>query len=95
VGHKSFVRKGGSDEPGGRSSFKGQTRPNNKAHESNTKVDALLYCKGKTVSELRFMGHTLSDKRQATSDKRQATSDKRQATSDKRQAPRKRLATPS
>jgi len=85
VGHKSFVRKGGSDEPGGRSSFKGQTRPNNKAHESNTKVDALLYCKGKTVSELRFMGHTLSDKRQAPRLDCQRGGD----------VSRKRLATPS
>jgi len=60
--HKSFVRKDGSDEPGGGGSFKGQTR-SNETHESNTDADARLYRKGKTASELRFMGHTLSDNR--------------------------------
>jgi hypothetical protein len=62
AGHKSFVRKDGSDEPGGGGSFKGQTR-SNETHESNTDADARLYRKGKTASELRFMGHTLSDNR--------------------------------
>ena len=42
--------------------FKGQTR-SNATHESSTDADARLYRKGKTASELRFMGHTLSDNR--------------------------------
>ena len=60
--HKSFVRKDGSDEPGSGGSFKGKTR-SNETHESSTDADAKLYRKGKTASELRFMGHTLSDNR--------------------------------
>ena len=32
-------------------------------HESKTDADARLYRKGNTASELRFMGHTLSDNR--------------------------------
>ena len=32
-------------------------------HESATDADAKQYRKGKTASELRFMGHTLSDNR--------------------------------
>jgi transposase len=60
--HKSFVRKDGSDEPGSGGSFKGKTR-SNETHESSTDADARLYRKGKTASELRFMGHTLSDNR--------------------------------
>ena len=72
--HKSFVRKDrpdadGSDgedknddgdrEPG---NFKGQKR-SNETHASTTDADARLYRKGKTASELRFMGHTLTDNR--------------------------------
>ena len=60
--HKSFVRKDGSDEPGSGGSFKGHKR-SNETHESSTDADARLYRKGKTASELRFMGHTLSDNR--------------------------------
>ena len=60
--HKSFVRKDGSDEPGSGGSSKGKTR-SNETHESSTDADAKLYRKGKTASELRFMGHTLSDNR--------------------------------
>ena len=66
--HKSFVRKGGKDDDDGNSNndlgadFKGQTRSND-THESSTDADARLYRKGKTASELRFMGHTLSDNR--------------------------------
>ena len=60
--HKSFVRKDGSDGDQGGGSFKGQRR-SNETHESSTDVDARLYRKGKTASELRFMGHTLSDNR--------------------------------
>ena len=62
AGHKSFVRKDGSDEPAGSGSFKGQTR-SNETHESATDADARAYRKGKTGSELRFMGHTLTDNR--------------------------------
>lgn len=60
AGHKSFVRKDGSDDDAG--NFKGQRR-SNETHESTTDADARLYRKGKTASELRFMGHTLSDNR--------------------------------
>ena len=79
AGHKSFVRKDrkddqdadGSDGEGksGNDSdnseagnFKGQKR-SNETHESTTDADARLYRKGKTASELRFMGHTLTDNR--------------------------------
>jgi len=60
AGQKSFVRKDGSDDNGG--NFKGQTRSND-THESTTDADARLYRKGKTASELRYMGHTLTDNR--------------------------------
>lgn len=60
AGHKSFVRKDGSDNDG--ANFKGQSRTND-THESTTDADARLYRKGNTASELRFMGHTLSDNR--------------------------------
>lgn len=60
AGHKSFVRKDGSDDDGG--NFKGKRRCND-THESTTDPDARLYRKGKTASELRYMGHTLSDNR--------------------------------
>lgn len=77
AGHKSFVPKvddkggGGGDgnDDGGSggntsssSDFKGQRRSNN-THESKTDGDARLYRKGNTASELRYMGHTLSDNR--------------------------------
>ncbi|WCM86806.1 IS5 family transposase [Acidovorax sp. NCPPB 3576] len=42
--------------------FKGQRRSND-THESTTDADARLYRKGNTASELRYMGHTLSDNR--------------------------------
>jgi hypothetical protein len=48
-----------AQEPG---NFKGQTRSND-THESTTGADARLYRKGNKASELRFMGHTLSDNR--------------------------------
>ena len=60
AGHKSFTRKDGSDDDAG--NFKGKKRSND-THESTTDSDARLYQKGKTGSELRFMGHTLSDNR--------------------------------
>lgn len=61
AGHKSFVRKDGDDDAGG-GDFKGQTRSND-THESTTDADSRLYRKGKTASELRYMGHTLTDNR--------------------------------
>jgi hypothetical protein len=63
AGHKSFVRKdrqGDDDTDAG--NFKDQKRSND-THESTTDADARLYRKGKTASELRFMGHTLTDNR--------------------------------
>ena len=61
--HRSFVRKDGSDDDaGGSGSFKGEKR-SNETHESKTDPDARLYRKGKTASELRYMGHTLTDNR--------------------------------
>lgn len=72
AGHKSFVRKDGGDgtQSGdgqggsntGSTDFRGQPR-NNDTHESKTDPDSRLYRKGKTASELRFMGHTLMDNR--------------------------------
>ena len=61
AGHKSFVRKDGSDDGDG-GNFKGETRSND-THASTTDADARLYRKGNTASELRYMGHTLSDNR--------------------------------
>lgn len=61
--HKSFVRKGGGDdddEDG--ANFRGEKR-SNETHQSKTDPDARLYRKGKTASELRFMGHALNDNR--------------------------------
>ena len=60
AGHKSFVRKDGDDDEGG--DFKGKSRSND-THASKTDPDARLYRKGNTASELRYMGHTLSDNR--------------------------------
>ena len=70
AGHKSFVRKddddagngGGADANSDGGNFKGQRRSND-THESTTDGDARLYRKGNTASELRYMGHTLSDNR--------------------------------
>jgi transposase len=63
--HKSFVPKddGGGDADGGDGSdFRGQRRSND-THQSKTDPDSRLYRKGKTASELRFMGHTLMENR--------------------------------
>jgi transposase len=61
--HKSFVPKDEDDNDGGDTGdFRGQTR-SNETHESTTDPDARLYRKGKTASELRYMGHTLCDNR--------------------------------
>ncbi|KAI3603665.1 Mobile element protein [Cupriavidus necator H850] len=54
------MRKDGSDDDSG--DFRGRKR-SNETHESKTDPDAKLYRKGKTASELRYMGHTLSDNR--------------------------------
>jgi IS5 family transposase len=77
AGHKSFVPKdvgqdGGSGASGGgidnatasttASDLKGQKRSND-THESRTDLDARLFRKGNTASELRYMGHTPSDNR--------------------------------
>lgn len=59
--HKSFVRKDGKDDDDG-GDFRGKTR-SNETHESSTDPDSRLFCKGKTASELRLMGHTLMDNR--------------------------------
>lgn len=62
AGHKSFVPKGDDQASGDGGDFKGEQRSND-THESKTDADARLYRKGNTASELRFMGHTLSDNR--------------------------------
>jgi transposase len=89
AGHKSFVRKDGSDDSdadgnatdtalthaatneapgedankaGSGKDFRGQPRSND-THASKTDPDSRLYRKGKTASELRFMGHTLMENR--------------------------------
>jgi transposase len=61
AGHKSFVRKDRDDDGEG-TDFRGDKR-SNETHESTTDPDARLFRKGKTASELRYMGHTLSDNR--------------------------------
>lgn len=62
--HKSFVPKGdgGDDASGDGSDFRGRPRSND-THASKTDPDSRLYRKGKTASELRFMGHTLMENR--------------------------------
>lgn len=62
AGHKSFVRKDGSDDGSDNGNFKGEGR-SNETHESTTDADARLYCKGDNASRLRYMGHTLTDNR--------------------------------
>ena len=62
AGHKTFVRKDGGDDEAGGGNFKGRTR-SNETHESKTDPDSKLYRKGNTASELRYMGHTLTDNR--------------------------------
>jgi IS5 family transposase len=54
--------KDGDDNAGGTGGFKGKKR-SNETHESKTDPDSRLYRKGKTASELRYMGHTLTDNR--------------------------------
>ncbi|MGF6901370.1 hypothetical protein P3T22_002640 [Paraburkholderia sp. GAS348] len=60
--HKSFVRKDDDQDPGEGGNFKGEIR-SHETHESKSDPDSRLYRKGKTASELRYMGHTLSDNR--------------------------------
>jgi len=65
--HKSFMPKdeGGDDADGNSgdgSDFRGRPR-SNETHASKTDPDSRLYRKGKTASELRFMGHTLMENR--------------------------------
>ncbi|MFM8901186.1 MAG: IS5 family transposase [Burkholderiales bacterium] len=65
AGHKSFVAKNDHQDGDGGATpgdFKSQRRSND-THESKTDGDAKLYRKGDTASELRYMGHTLSDNR--------------------------------
>ena len=63
AGHKSFVRRDDDDQGNGDGGhFKGEKRSND-THESKTDEDARLYRKGGTASEVRYMGHTLSDNR--------------------------------
>jgi transposase len=64
AGHKSFVPKDGDDDTdaGSTGGFKGEKR-GNETHESKTDPDSRLFRKGKTASELRYMGHTLTDNR--------------------------------
>jgi len=62
AGHKSFVRKDDDDDAGSGGDFRGESR-SNETHESKTDPDARLYRKGNTASELRYMGHTLTDNR--------------------------------
>jgi Transposase and inactivated derivatives len=62
AGHKSFAPKDGDDDAGGTGGFKGKKR-SNETHESKTDPDSRLFRKGKTASELRYMGHTLTDNR--------------------------------
>lgn len=62
--HKSFVRKDrdADGDDGDGADFHGEKRSND-THTSTTDPDARLYRKGKTASELRYIGHTLSDNR--------------------------------
>jgi transposase len=62
AGHKSFVPKGGKDDDADGGDFRGKPR-SNETHESSTDPESRLYRKGKTASELRFMGHTLMENR--------------------------------
>ena len=52
--------EGKDDDDGG--DFRGKSR-SNETHESSTDPDSRLFRKGKTASELRFMGHTLMENR--------------------------------
>jgi len=62
--HKSFMPKGDGEDGDGSDDgdFRGRPRSND-TRVSKTDPDSRLYRKGKTASELRFMGHTLMDNR--------------------------------
>jgi len=63
AGHKSFVPKDDDKGNGDGGNFKGEKR-SNATHQSKTDPDSRLYRKGNnTGSELRYIGHTLSDNR--------------------------------
>lgn len=63
AGHESFAHKDRTDDDDTNAgSFKDQKR-SNETHESTTDGDARLHRKGKTASELHFMGRTLTDNR--------------------------------
>jgi transposase len=63
AGYKSFVTKDCKDGEGSDSiNFRNQRR-SDETHESSTDGNARLYRKGKTASELSFMGHTRTDNR--------------------------------
>ena len=51
-----------ANKAGSSKDFRGQSRSND-THASKTDPDSRLYRKGKTASELRFMGHTLMENR--------------------------------
>jgi hypothetical protein len=54
--HRSFVRKADDDHGNGDGGNCKQQARSNQTHESTTDPDARVYCKGKTASELQFMG---------------------------------------
>lgn len=54
--------KDGDGGGSGGSDFRGRPRSND-THESKSDPDSRLYRKGKTASEMRFMGHTLMENR--------------------------------
>lgn len=69
--HKSFVPKdndagedsdAGDPDAGDGSHFRGSSR-SNASHATKTDPDSRLYRKGKTASQLYFMGHTLMENR--------------------------------
>lgn len=66
AGHKSFVPKNDKNDDGDNntdgSDFRGKPRSND-THVSKTDPDARLYKKGNIASELRYMGHILTDNR--------------------------------
>ena len=62
VADKNLTVVARADDDTDAGNFKDQKRSND-THESTTDADARLYRKGKTASELRFMGHTLTDNR--------------------------------
>lgn len=63
AGHKNFVRKDDDQNNSNGGNFKGSKRSND-THQSKTDPDSRLYRKvNNTGSELRDIGHTLSDNR--------------------------------